>query len=82
MAYMYIFISASRKKYYVGSTRDELTERLRRHNTNHDGFTGSTNDWVVVYHEVYENYADALKREKEIKRKKSRKFIEDLIKKV
>ena len=38
-----------------------------------------TNDWCVVYDEVFNNRSDAMKREKEIKDKKSRKYIEWLI---
>jgi len=30
--------------YYVGYTCDDLKERLRKHNTNHKGYTGRAND--------------------------------------
>ena len=45
----YIIYSETIEKYYVGSTSMNLFERLKRHNSNHKGFTGRTNDWVVVY---------------------------------
>ena len=60
-------------------TSMELQDRLRRHNTDHKGFTGSSNDWKVVYYESYESKEDSMKREKEIKSWKSRKLIEKLI---
>ena len=36
--------------------------------------------WKIVYQEKYSNKTEALKREREIKRKKSRIYIEELIK--
>ena len=66
--------------YYVGTTAD-LEERIRKHNTNHKGFTGKANDWEGVYIEEYESKSKALNREREIKKWKSRKMIEYLINK-
>jgi len=77
---VYILYSTHRDKYYIGSTGDDIKERLRRHNSNHKGFTGSTPDWKVVYSEAFNNKADAHKREKQIKKWKSRKMLEKLIK--
>lgn len=76
---VYILFSLGRNKYYVGYTGDDLTERLRKHNSNHKGFTGNKGDWILMYHEVYEIKADAVKRERQIKNWKSRKLIEKLI---
>ncbi len=76
----YILYSKTKDSYYIGSTADELDERLRKHNTNHKGFTGSVNDWEVVYYELFDNQSDALKREKTIKKWKSRIMIQKLIK--
>jgi putative endonuclease len=43
MAYtVYILFSIAKNKYYVGFTGDEIDERLRKHNSNHKGFTGKT----------------------------------------
>jgi putative endonuclease len=76
---VYILHSAILDKYYVGSTGDTIGERLRRHNSNHKGFTGGKGDWKLVYSEMYSDRLEALSREKEIKNKKSRKYIERLI---
>ena len=76
---MYILFSVIKNRYYVGYTGDDLTERIRKHNTNHKGFTGKTGDWVLKYHEAFETKAAAMKREVEIKSWKSRKLIERLI---
>ena len=66
-------------KYYVGSTGDTLESRIKKHNSNHKGFTGGYGDWVIKYSEEFQSRNDALKREKEIKKWKSRKLIEKLI---
>ena len=44
--FVYILFSKGRNCYYVGSTSN-LEGRLRRHNTDHSGFTGSVSDWVI-----------------------------------
>ena len=77
--YTYILYSENLDKYYVGYTSTSLDERLRKHNTNHKGFTGRTNDWKVAYVESFETKKDAYARERAIKAKKSRSYIEQLI---
>ena len=71
----FILYSKIKDKFYVGHTND-LENRLHQHNTRNNL---GTNDWCVVYDEVFNNRSDAMKREKEIKDKKSRKYIEWLI---
>ncbi|WP_293743806.1 GIY-YIG nuclease family protein [uncultured Pedobacter sp.] len=78
MFYTYILYSKTRNKYYVGSTSD-LQNRLKKHNTNHPGFTGHTGDWCVVWSEVFETRTEAILKEKQIKSWKSRLMIEKLI---
>ncbi len=55
MCFCYILYSKSFNKYYIGATCENLEERLRKHNSNHSGFTGKTCDWVIVYAETFEN---------------------------
>ncbi len=76
---VYILYSKNIDRYYIGYTSDILTERLRRHNSNHKGFTGKIGDWEIIYTEDYTLKEDATKREREIKNWKSRKKIELLI---
>ncbi|APD05936.1 hypothetical protein UJ101_00389 [Flavobacteriaceae bacterium UJ101] len=76
--YVYILYSKTLDRYYIGQTQN-LEERIKRHNSKHKGFTGKTNDWVILYREVFANQREAIKREKEIKNKKSRKYIEYLL---
>ncbi len=76
---IYVLFSKQRNRYYVGFTGDEIAERIRRHNTNHKGFTGGHGDWELKYSEVYPTKEAAQQREKEIKGWKSRKLIEKLV---
>ena len=75
----YILYSEFLDKYYVGHTGDSLLQRLRRHNTDHKGFTGGVGDWKVVYTESFNSKEEAYRREREVKKWKSRKLIEKLI---
>ena len=81
MNHFYILYSPSANKYYIGHTTDSLDERIRKHNSNHKGFTGGRGDWTLMYHEVFETKSEALSREKQVKAWKSRKAIEQLIRK-
>jgi putative endonuclease len=76
---VYILFSSSKNKYYVGYSGESLTERIRKHNSNHKGFTGGLGDWTLVYSETFDEKNLATAREKEIKRWKSIKLIEKLI---
>ena len=54
MYFVYILYSISLNKFYVGHTGDNLEERLRKHNSNHKGYTGRLGDWEIKYNEEYE----------------------------
>ncbi len=79
MCYCYILFSEKRGKYYVGQTCDDINERIRKHNSNHVGFTGGIGDWTLKYLEEFETKQFAILREKEIKSWKSAKRIEMLV---
>ena len=76
---VYILYSSIRDRYYVGHTGDDLQERLRKHNSNHKGFSGGVGDWIIVYTEIYPTKTAAYQREREIKAWKSRKKVESLL---
>jgi len=78
MYYCYILYSAIKERYYVGSCED-VQSRLKKHNTNHSGFTGNAGDWRIKWTEEHPDKSTALKRESQIKAWKSRKMIEKLI---
>ena len=76
--YVYIIKSLKDGSYYVGSTQD-LDSRLERHNQGRSLYTKSKHPWDLVYSEEFPNRSSALKRENEIKRRKSKGFIENLV---
>jgi len=76
--YLYILYSFTADRFYIGHTQN-LKDRLRRHNSNHKGFTGKFKDWKIVYEEEYSLKELAYAREREIKKWKSRKKIKELI---
>jgi putative endonuclease len=78
-ATFYILFSPSAGKYYVGHTTESVSERLRKHNSNHKGYTGKFNDWNIVYIEEFENKELAFAREREVKSWKSQQRIIKLI---
>ena len=76
---VYILFSDTVDKFYVGHTSDELEERLRKHLSNHSGFTAKAKDWKIVYHELFPDKSLAYKRELQIKSWKSKVKILQLI---
>jgi putative endonuclease len=78
MYYTYILYSESADRYYVGSTGN-LEKRLEKHNFGNTVSTRPYRPWKLVYFEEYETKSAALRRESEIKMKKSRKYLTSLI---
>lgn len=76
--YVYIIFSSKLNKYYTGYTSD-VEARVIQHNAGLSSYTSRANDWKLSYKETFETREEAIKREKEIKSKKSRKYIEWLI---
>jgi putative endonuclease len=79
MNYMYILYSEILDQFYIGHTSEPLEERLRKHLSNHSGFTSKTKDWIIVYFEEFETKSLAYKRELEVKKWKSKVKIQKLI---
>ena len=78
--HFYILFSEIRNRFYVGATCDDLEERVRKHNAKHKkGFTGTVDDWKIVYSEGFESKEEAFEREREVKKWKSRKKILGLL---
>ncbi|HPF04342.1 MAG TPA: GIY-YIG nuclease family protein [Bacteroidales bacterium] len=77
--YVYIIYSSSRDKYYTGYSEDP-DERLIKHNLGATISTRTGKPWTLVYKEKCINKSTAIRRENQIKKMKSRKYIESLIK--
>ena len=80
MFYIYIIYSEKVNKYYVGQT-ENIEERMISHNSSISKYTSISDDWNLVYTESFDTRNEAIQRENEIKKKKSRKYIEWLISK-
>jgi putative endonuclease len=76
--YVYIIKSGRDGSYYVGSTQD-VEERLERHNQGRSRYTKAKVPWKLLYYEEHPDKTRALKRENAIKNRKSREFIQGLI---
>jgi putative endonuclease len=80
--FIYILQSKSTSQYYIGHT-DNLARRISQHNdADYQGSKHtkrSKGPWTCVYTETYMTRSDAMQREKEIKAKKSRKYIDNLL---
>jgi putative endonuclease len=78
MYYTYIIYSATINKYYVGSYQD-VAERLQDHLNSRSKYTKVAKDWELKHFETYLTRSEACQREMQIKKMKSRKYIENLV---
>ncbi len=72
--FVYIIYSKKIDKLYIGTTSN-LEHRLKQHNSNQSNYTKNKGEWVLLYYETFQSKTEALKREKQIKAWKSRKYI-------
>ena len=75
---VYIIYSPSLDQYYIGHTED-IQDRIFRHKNSGSKSTKKANNWVLKFTEEFAIKSEAMKRELEIKSKKSRKYIERLV---
>ena len=78
MFYVYILKSVLKGRYYVGYSENP-DRRLIEHNAGKVTSTRNYCPWVKVYVEILPDELSAIRREREIKSQKSRKYIEALI---
>ncbi len=76
--YVYILQSLKDFSFYIGQC-DDLDRRMSKHFDGMSKYTSGKRPLRLVYFEVFASRSDAIKREKEIKNKKSKKYIEFLI---
>jgi len=76
--FVYIIYSEKIDQYYIGHSAD-LDDRFSRHLNSGSKATKKANDWKIACKEKFDTKSLACKREMEIKRKKSRKYIEWLV---
>ena len=79
MYIVYIIYSMNADQYYIGHTGEKIEERIRKHLSNHDGFTSKSKDWKLVYTENFDTKTEAVHRESILKSWKSKKRIRKLV---
>jgi putative endonuclease len=78
MATVYVLQSQTTQRFYIGCTERGLA-RLAEHQRGQTLSTRGRGPWVLVYQEEYVLLADALRRERQIKKWKSHRSIAELI---
>jgi putative endonuclease len=73
MFYVYILYSKEFDKYYIGQT-DDIVKRLKRHNCGMVMSTKAYLPWEFKYIEEFASRSEAMKREKFLKKQKSKEF--------
>jgi putative endonuclease len=76
--YVYILYSPSKDKFYVGYTC-QLADRFLRHQSGRSKSSKAGRPWLLVYLEGFETSKQAYQREVQIKRRKSRNYLLELI---
>ncbi len=76
--FVYILQSEWDGSYYIGHTNN-LEERVSRHNQGRSQYTKAKIPWKLIYHEVLNSKSEAMRREHEMKRKRSREYIGQLV---
>ncbi len=75
---LYILQSLTKDRYYIGHTNN-IERRLSEHNSGQTKSTKPYIPWKLVFSKLFLSKSDAYKAEMLIKKKKSKKFILELI---
>ena len=75
---VYILKSNKDDSYYIGVTKN-VPRRFKEHNTGTSQSTKHKIPWQLVYQEKFNTIKAAYKRERYIKSRKKRKYIEQLL---
>jgi putative endonuclease len=78
MFLVYIIYSAQLDQFYVGQT-ENIEDRLFRHINSGSKSTKKAKDWVLKYTETFLTRSEAVQGETQIKKMKSRRYIESLV---
>lgn len=78
MHFVYILQSLSSGQFYIGHT-DHLLRRFHQHQTGQTAATRGRGPWTMPYTECFPTRQEAVRREAELKRKKSAESLRRLI---
>ncbi len=76
--HVYVMRSRSTGRFYIGHT-ENLTKRIFEHNNNRTTSIKNRGPWELVHQEEYATRAEASRRERQIKRMKSHRWIGELV---
>jgi putative endonuclease len=77
--FIYALYSEKYKQFYIGHT-DDLKRRFEQHNKGRVNSTKPYRPYKIIYFEEVDTKAEAVKREKELKLTKGRRFLKQFIK--
>ncbi len=77
--FTYILFSKALNRFYIGHTCSDLQDQLKKHLSDHSGFTSKAKDWEIVYVKNFQDKMQAYKHEREIKSWKSKLRIQQLV---
>ncbi len=72
---VYVLYSERYDKIYIGQTQDIQNRMLWHNELSEKGYTIKYRPWKVVYTEDFETRTEALRREKQLKTGRGRRFI-------
>jgi putative endonuclease len=78
MSVVYVLQSESSKRFYIGCA-DQPELRLTEHNRGQTVSTRGRGPWIVAYQEQFDTLVAARRRERQLKRWKSHRSIQELI---
>jgi putative endonuclease len=73
----YVLKSQSTGRFYIGHT-ENLTKRIFEHNNNRTASIKNRGPWELFHFEEFATRSEAMRRERQLKRMKSRAYIESL----
>ena len=74
MYYVYVLESRRNGRYYTGSAQD-VEDRLNQHNAGTTKSTRNLPPWSICHIEMFSTRPEAVRRERQIKSWKSRKYM-------
>ena len=78
MYFVYILQSIVDRSFYIGYTSN-IVNRLNEHNYGRTRYTKLKRPWMLIYKEEYKMRSEALKREKYLKKLKSKEYLKKII---
>ncbi|MGD1046906.1 MAG: GIY-YIG nuclease family protein [Bacteroidota bacterium] len=71
----YVLVSEKTLRYYTGST-DDIENRLQEHNSGETKSIRKDIPWKVIHIERFESRAEAVRKEKQIKARGAKRYLD------